>query len=66
MEQAFEPGLGDFFAERATISPRNASFYPCCGVTFVFSSIAKLLSFPRLIQMSHFRLCAFVLGAPEN
>lgn len=61
--RAFEPGLGDFSAERAKISPPNASFSPYCGATFVFSAIATLLSFPKLIQTSHFRPCAFVLDA---
>lgn len=49
-EQAFEPGLGDFFAEREKILPQNASFYPYCGAMFVFAAIAKLLSFPKQIQ----------------
>lgn len=61
--RAFEPGLGDFSAARAKISPRNASFSPCCGATFVFSAIATLLSFPKLIRTSHFRPCALVLDA---
>lgn len=49
-EQAFEPGLGDFFAEREKILPRNASFSLYCGAMFVFAAIAKLLSFPKQIQ----------------